>query len=203
MMEYEIIVIFQYVHIEKKGKDMRSFIIILGLFCLYVAYSGSPKDSEKNIESIKMEIEESCVEFKAKLDDEEYISDYDKKITAMFKLDTFRIERLLSARINLYPSTHDVTQAIYYAEMQYDTLMNKYYKILLDKLSQEDREYLRKAQRSWLEYRDNEKELAYQLSKDEYSGGGSIQQIIVSSDDMEITKRRVLDLYYYMTRFYE
>lgn len=202
-MEYEIIVIFQNDHFEKKGKDMRSFIIIIGLFCLYVSYSESREDTEKSIESIKMEIDESCLEFKAELDDEEYISDYDKKITVMFKLDTFKIERLLSARINLYPSTIDVIEAIYYAERQYDTLMNKYYKILLDKLSGDDREYLRQAQRSWLRYRDNEKELAFQLSKDEYSGGGSIQRIIVSSDDMEITKRRVLDLYYYMTRFYE
>jgi uncharacterized protein YecT (DUF1311 family) len=84
-------------------------------------------------------------------------------------------------------STNDATA-------DYDKLLNKYYKLLISKLSESDKEILRTAQRNWISFRDSEIKLIETMSKEDYSGGGTIQQLIVSGRINALTKERVIEL---------
>jgi len=85
-------------------------------------------------------------------------------------------------------------------EEAYDQLLNKYYQILLKKLNKEDQKQLVAAQRAWLKFRDSERQVNAALIKSQYSGGGSIQQLIYASQHLYITRTRVNELVGYLTR---
>ena len=129
------------------------------------------------------------------------MNDFDKQVSIDFQIDTFLIERLLSKRISIDYSTAGMTKAAYDAEIEYDKLLNKYYQILLKKLNDSDKDILKLSQRNWIQYRDSERKLNSEIAKDEYSGGGTMQRIIVASGYTEITKKRVIELYNYLSRF--
>ena len=74
---------------------------------------------------------------------------------------------------------------------------------MLAKLSGEDKAILRQTQKNWLQFRDSEHELNSLPTKDEYSGGGTIQRTIGSDCDLELTKSRVIGLVDYLLRFAE
>lgn len=121
------------------------------------------------------------------------------ELTLMFALDTLKIERTLALSLEVNYTTAGVVNAIGYAHVQYEKLLNKYYSILLAKLDKEDREVLRKAQREWLKFRDYEQELIYLLSQDKYSGVGTIQNVLVSDSIYEVTRSRTIQLYQYLS----
>jgi uncharacterized protein YecT (DUF1311 family) len=96
-----------------------------------------------------------------------------------------------------------VLEAVYAAEKEYDKLLNKYYQILLNKMKDIDREVLRETQRNWIQFRDSEKSLAATLTKDHYTGGGSMYKITLAFEILTITKRRVNEIYHHISRFHE
>ncbi len=118
-------------------------------------------------------------------------------ITIEFAIDTFKIEQYLSAYIDYDWSTAGMREASYDAADKYDSLLNKYYKKLLARLAPADRPALVNAQKAWIAFRDNELKLEATLRKDEYSGGGTIQELIGSSNYLDIIKSRVVTLYDY------
>ena len=73
----------------------------------------------------------------------------------------------------------------YEAATLYDSLLNKYYKKFLAVLKGEDKKNLLQAQKSWLAFRDNETKLVETISKDQYSGGGTMQQLTESSEYLD------------------
>ncbi len=135
------------------------------------------------------------------LEQKEYLSDFEKEISISFQLDTFRIEKQLQKNIEKDSSTAGMVQAAYDAEKNYDLLLNKYYQVLLNKLNASDREALKLAQRNWVYFRDSERKLSNGLVKEEYSGGGSLQRLVVAADYLDLTKKRVVDLHKYLLRF--
>ena len=132
-----------------------------------------------------------------------YFNDFDKQLTINFKIDTFRIEKLLEKRFKIDFSITGMFRAIIDAELEYDTLLNKYFQLLINKLDVSDKDILIQSQRNWIQFRDSERKLNDEISKDDYSGGGSSQRVIIASRYIEITKKRVLELYGYLTRFYK
>ena len=44
-------------------------------------------------------------------------------------------------------------------------------------------------------FRDNEIKLIETLTKDEYSGGGTVQRLVYSSQVFELTRKRMLEIY--------
>jgi uncharacterized protein YecT (DUF1311 family) len=117
-----------------------------------------------------------------------------------FKADTFAIEKRKEMRMEINWSTAGMNGATYEAEREYDNLLNKYYQKLMAKLKPEDKEILRQSQRNWIAFRDSEREVNYMLTDWPYSGGGTIQTTISANYYLEITRRRVIELYRYLGR---
>jgi uncharacterized protein YecT (DUF1311 family) len=70
-------------------------------------------------------------------------------------------------------------------------------------LDEEDREVLKQAQLAWIKFRDMENKLIGTLYMPNYTGGGTMYWISVAYESMEITKKRVLEIYAHISRFYE
>jgi uncharacterized protein YecT (DUF1311 family) len=51
------------------------------------------------------------------------------------------------------------------------------------------------AQKAWISFRDKEAKLVGLIGKDEYSGGGTIQQLIDASEYLEIVRQRTFKLF--------
>ena len=182
----------------------RTFETWLLVLLTQICFSQGPVGiQDSGLDSIKEIIQFETDKFRSELEKREYWSDFERQITIDFQCDTFKIERLLSSRIAMDYSTHGMVQAIYEAEVEYDAMLNKYYQLLRQKLNDNDKKILKQSQRNWIQFRDSERILNREISKDEYSGGGTLQRIIVSSGYLEITKKRVFELYSFLTRFYE
>ena len=175
-------------------------ILFLSQFCL-AQYPSQINDSLMS--KLKLEVQKETEIFRQKLKKKEILTDFDLKVGIEFDCDTFAIERLIAKRMEFNYSTSGMVQAAYDAEAEYDKLLNKYYKLLLKKLSCSDKEVLIQSQRNWIQLRDSEDKLQNTLSKDEYSGGGTIQRVIIATSYLEMTKRRLMDLFNYLEGFSE
>lgn len=148
----------------------------------------------------KENVEREVIKLRQELQSGEYYSDYIKNLTISFKIDTFRIERWFAKRLSADFTTMGMVKATTDLEAGYDALLNKYYQILISKLNLEDQTLFQQSQRNWLKYRDSERIFNLEISKEQYSGGGTIQRLNVVSRYQDITKQRVLEIYYYLTR---
>jgi len=117
-----------------------------------------------------------------------------------FKADTFAIEQRKKLKMEINWSTAGMNGATYAAEREYDHLLNKYYQRLMGKLEPEDKEILRQSQRNWIRFRNSERKVNQMLTNWQYSGGGTIQTTISANYYLEITRRRVIELYRYLGR---
>ena len=118
-----------------------------------------------------------------------------------FKTDIFKIEQTLKKKIDIDYTTAGITTYVMELEKDYDKLLNKYYAILLKKLSSKDQEKLKVTQRNWLKFRDSEIEMIDVVSKDEYSGGGTIQSNIQASRIKDLTEARLQDIKNHLNQF--
>jgi uncharacterized protein YecT (DUF1311 family) len=118
-----------------------------------------------------------------------------------FVSDTMRIETIvrLMEDDGRY-STMDMHNAISFQMTEYDKLLNKYYKLLRDKLSDDDKVKLRDAQRVWLKYRDSEAAInGGIIAPNEYTGGGTMWPVLAGLRTLAIVKERVCSLYEFIT----
>jgi uncharacterized protein YecT (DUF1311 family) len=180
---------------------------ILLFLVLLISRSGWAADprqvTDKEMKAMRQQIEKETQQLRRELEKEEYESDFAKQVSIGYQLDAFRIDQLLERRIDIDYSTSGMVTATYEAEAEYGDLLNMYYQKLLAKLSDEDQAVLKRSQKNWLQFRDSERELNSLLTKDEYSGGGTIQRTIGSGCDLELTKARVKGLVDYLLRFAE
>lgn len=175
-------------------------LIFLFLITTNLAFAQTPRYIEDaNLVRYKQEIEKEALKLKQELLKKDRISDFDK-LQIDFQIDTLMIERFLSKRTSIDYTTHGLIAAVYDSGIEYDILLNKYYKLLHKRLEDSDKEILKQAQRNWIKYRDSESKLNDVIYKAEYSGGGSMEIILVASRDAEITKNRVLELFDYLSR---
>ena len=125
------------------------------------------------------------------------VSNSYENIQLEFSSDTAKIEKGIAAMLDKDYSTYGMIEASRYLEQGYDKLLNKYYKILLNILNDENKELLRMSQRNWISLRDSEKKLIWGMKDQTYeaSGGGTIWSVIAASADADITRRRVFELY--------
>ncbi len=79
----------------------------------------------------------------------------------------------------------------------YDKLMNKYYNKLLKILKPDDKKILVTAQKAWLAYRDAEAKLIGKMTKEEYSGGGTIQSNIATGSYSDLVVKRAIEIFNY------
>ena len=114
-----------------------------------------------------------------------------------FSIDTFRIEQLLSKRMDIDYSTAGMVNTVNDMAASYDKLLNKYYNKLLKALLPEDQKVLVAAQKAWIGYRDAEDKLIVTMTRDEYSGGGTIQLNIMAGSFADLVVKRTIELFNY------
>ena len=171
-------------------------ILTLGMFFNTVAkaQTESPKEVTPEIlKKIKIEVEKNVVKFRQNLSKDESIT----KTLLDFQTDTFRINRINDASQEVDYSTPGISIAIYDMGKSYDLLLNKYYNKLLKQLKGNDKNVLIKAQRGWLVYQKLEQELIGTLSKEEYSGGGTMQSNIRAFQYVDLIIKRTVELFWY------
>lgn len=123
----------------------------------------------------------------------------DTELVVNFQIDTFLIERTLAYKLAQDESTAGTAEALYDAEQDYDKLLNKYYGLLLQHLLPADKKILIQSQRHWIRFRDTERQLRAQLARAEYNGGGSMHTTFVAYAYLDITRKRVFEIFHYYT----
>jgi uncharacterized protein YecT (DUF1311 family) len=144
------------------------------------------------LQKITNEVEKEIPQFRKKLSKEGLSA-----TATEFAIDTFRIERILSKRMDIDFTTYGMNASVEQQAAGYDKLLNKYYNKLLKVLSAEDKKILIKAQKAWLAFRDAEIELISAMTKDEYSGGGSMQSNIATGSVAQLTIDRAISIFDY------
>lgn len=174
-------------------KQILSLIIFLiyGLFAS--AQNNGPREvTPQVLQKIKAEVEKMVPAFKQQLVSKEFTAD-----EIEFSLDTFRIEQILNKRMDVDYSTVGMNNTVDDLTASYDKLMNKYYNKLMKALKPEDQKVLLAAQKAWLAYRDAETKLIGTMTKDEYSGGGTIQSNIATGSYSDLIVKRTLAIFNY------
>lgn len=182
---------------QKTRLRKHNFILLCSILLFTIPYSFSQIElSENDLNKLKAEIELESNQLRKQLEKEviDFDSEFNKTMTIDFRIDTFKIESFFSKRLELDYSTAGMIDAFFELEKSYDELLNKYYQILLKKLNKADQEILKKSQRNWIVFRDSERLLNSEISKEEYSGGGTLQNIIIADKNLNITKKRVVEL---------
>lgn len=128
-----------------------------------------------------------------------YAQDIDyRALKREFMADTARVEQ--DYRNSTDYSTVGMIEALNRYEEAYDGLLNKYYKTLLNSLEEEGKNALRTAQRNWIKLRDSDRDLVSQLRGHAYkeAGGGTIWGVVAADARVDITRRRVFEIYRYL-----
>jgi len=154
--------------------------------------NGPQQLSPTVLAQIKSDVEKQAQVFKKQLKGKDLSA-----LEISFTLDTFRIERTTSMKMNVDYSTAGMNKAMIEKAIAYDLLLNNYYKLLMGKLKPADKTALIAAQRAWITFRDAEKKLIATLAKTEYSGGGTIQSNIVYGSYTDLVVRRTLAIFDY------
>ena len=124
----------------------------------------------------------------------------DDALKIEFVTDTMRIELTASFIDEKYYSTADMHNTLSFKITEYDKLLNKYYKLLMNRLSNEDKVKFKEAQRVWLKYRDSEAKINSEIiAPNQYMGGGTMWPLVAGARTFEIIKERVCSLYEFIT----
>ncbi len=174
---------------------MKKIGLLLIAFC-FCSYCSAQTDSLKEVtpellKKLKSDVELESNALKASFDTNTYsISDIE------FMTDTFNVQQLATKMMEIDYSTYGINNALSEMVKGYDVLLNKYYNKILAKLKGEDKNILIESQRKWIAYRDAELHLLGILSKEEYSGGGSIQTNLLGASYSDRILNRVIELFY-------
>jgi uncharacterized protein YecT (DUF1311 family) len=172
-------------------------ILLLTIITSFAQFTFGQSNDTKEItpqvlQKIKADIEKQIPALKQKFLKEEFTIDQTE-----FSLDTFRIEQIVSKRMVIDYTTVGMNNTVDEMTTAYDKLMNKYYNKLLKALKPADKKVLVAAQKAWLGYRDAEAKLIGTMTKEEYSGGGSIQSNIATGSYSEIVVKRAIEIFNY------
>lgn len=173
-----------------KKKIIVAFILLCANYVLTA--------QEQNDAKIKAQVEKEAKIYRQKLKKDEN----NTPLFIEFSVDTFKIEHI-TEKFGEIGTTSQINYSLSYAIDNYDRLLNKYYQKVLVLIDSKDKNTLIKAQKAWLAYRDAEIDLIFLLRDDTYSGGGSIQPTIGLSFELELVKRRAIEIYVHLSNIYK
>ena len=129
-----------------------------------------------------------------------FICLYSQNISDEFKRDTARVEQKVRNMIDKDYSTYGLHEANKTLEIEYDKLLNKYYKILYNKLDDNGKKALKETQLNWIKFRDAEKKFLSELHQNTFNemGGGTMWGVHYGNLTAQITRERVFVLYSYL-----
>jgi uncharacterized protein YecT (DUF1311 family) len=177
---------------------MKHVLLALCLFIQTLSYcqTKAPVEVTPDLQKrIMLTIDKEVFKLKQQLE-----KDGDNAVYIEFKVDTFRVEQFMVKWIEIDNGDFGMRDAAYATAKLYDSLLNKYYKKLLNVLKGGDKKALVQAQKTWLSFRDNETKLVETISKDEYSGGGTLQQLTEASEYLSLIKNRTITLFEHYLR---
>lgn len=177
---------------------MKYVLLIIGISIQTLSFSQTKAPIEVTSElqkKIMQDIDNEVPKLKQRLS-----KDGDNAVHAEFTVDTFRLESFMTKWVDLDYGDFGMRDAGYATAKLYDSLLNKYYKKLLMALKGEDKKALVQAQKAWLAFRDSETNLVEIVSKDEYSGGGTMQQLTEASEYLNLIKNRTIALFEHYIR---
>ena len=173
---------------------MKHLIFVAGLLFSISSFSQTKKEAVEVTpqlqKRIKEDIETLIPQFKKTLEKEKL-----NQVQIEFEVDTFKVERFMDKWIDFDYTDVGMSDGAYAGAKLYDSLLNKYYKKLLAVRKTDDRKVLIQVQKAWLLYRDSECKLVETISKDEYSGGGTMQQLIESGTYLNLVKTRTIAIF--------
>lgn len=164
----------------------------------YAQNDGPKEITPQILQKINVDVEKLIPAFKKTLSKKELTIDQIE-----FSVDTFRIAQTVSKRMDIDYSTVGMNETIDEMTSAYDKLMNKYYNKLLNILKPEDKKILVNAQRAWLAYRDAEAKLIGTMTKEEYSGGGTIQSNIATGSYSDLVVKRTVEIFNYYDNIFK
>lgn len=175
---------------------MKFFIplLFLSFFCIQLNAQEQPprQVTPEILAQIKKEVEKEAADYKKTLSSPEYTASQIE-----FAVDTFTIEHIVSKRMEYDYSTAGMNMAMDEMTQGYDKLLNKYYNKLLKLMKPADQKVLIAAQKAWITYRNAEGKLIGTMSKEEYSGGGSIQSNIANGRYADVVVSRAIEIFLY------
>jgi len=178
---------------------MKCLLLSIGLFFQIVSLSQTSKDpvevTSELQKKIKQDIEKEIPKLTQRL-----VQKKENAVHIEFITDSFRVEEFMAKWVELDYTDFGMKEAGYAAARLYDNLMNKYYKKLLAVLNGDDKKILVQAQKAWLSFRDSETKLVEIISKDEYSGGGTMQGLTEASEYFDLIKNRTIALFEHYVR---
>ena len=129
-----------------------------------------------------------------------FICLYSQNTSDEFKQDTAYVEQKVRNMLDKDDTTYGMHEANKILEVEYDKLLNKYYKILYSKLDNNGKKALKETQLNWIKFRDAEKKLVAELRQNTLNemGGGTIWGVIYGNLAAQITRERVFVLYSYL-----
>lgn len=159
---------------------------------LFAQNDGPNEITPPILQKIKTDVEKLIPAFKKNLSNQDLTTDQIE-----FSVDTFRIAQIVSKRMDIDYSTVGMNITVNEMTSSYDKLMNRYYNKLLKILKPEDKKILVTAQKAWITYRNAETKLIGTLTKEEYSGGGSIQSNIATGSYSDLVVKRAIEIFNY------
>ena len=177
---------------------MKYVLLTVGLFTQLLSYSQTkaPVEVTPDLQKkIMLDIDKEVLKLKQRLS-----KGGDNSVHVEFIVDTFRVERFMAKWVELDFGDFGMRDAGYATAKLYDSLLNKYYKKLLLVLKGNDKQALVQAQKAWLSFRDGETKLVETISKDDYSGGGTMQQLTEASEYLNLIKSRTIVLFEHYVR---
>lgn len=178
---------------------MRKYCVLT--FILFLSFTVLAQgEFEEIMAGYKMEAERQTEGYIDKMVQNGILNKEDNARLIEFTSDTMKIEKtvFLFFEDENY-STLDMKVALSYQMDEYDKLLNKYYKLLINILSPEDKIKMRDAQRLWLKYRDSETDINYNIiSPNKYMGGGTMWPVVAMERTLDLIKERVFSIFQFI-----
>ena len=131
-----------------------------------------------------------------------YRTDYEDSLSLVFQLDTLKANRETAVRLDSAMTMYDMIQVFVIDNSNYDVLLNKYYKRLMNRLSPNDQLILKESQINWIKFRDSEIKTIRMISANKYAGGGTMEGLDNMTAICSLTMHRVDELYQHLFRLY-
>lgn len=176
-------------------KSIITLMIACTVWCISLHAQSTGGITPQQLKTVQQKVDKLTAAFKQQL-----VKSNEIPSSMEFRLDTFRVERWAAACLELDETDSGMREIEVERAHRYDSLLNKYYHKLGDVLKGDDKKILIQAQKNWLSYRDSEYELLQSVSKDEYSGGGTLQRLINASEYTSIVEGRTIAIFSYYQR---
>lgn len=163
--------------------------IITALYCLF-AFTNYAQLSDAQLNKLRYQVDSA-----SSLLHQSLLAKGQSVFTTVFTVDTFKVERMLKLKLKSDTTKDEQILSIYDAEIEYDFLIGKYNKILLNLYNEQDQKTVIADQKKWIKYRDEQIAISEKKYSEKVEGNQKDKTIAKSMDHLVLSKLRVIDLY--------